>query len=128
MLKLDDLINAAKKEDWGLVDKTIPEICNKKTYVEWAYKKGLKHTDDNVRDLAASILEKTRTLNPEMKTRLYYVMKDDSNFYAKFRAACALAAHAPEYHAMEVKNVLKKAEEDKGIKDIAKGYLKKYNP
>ncbi len=128
MSKLDDLISAAKNEDWRLVDRTIPQICNKKTYVEWAYKKGLKHLKDNVRDLAASILEKTKALTSGMKERLYYVMKDDSNPYAKFRAACALAAHDRKYHSDEVKQALEIAKKDKGISGIAEGYLKKYNP
>ena len=87
----------------------------------------MRHSNDNVRDLAASILEKTEVLTPAMKEKLYYVMKDDSNRFARFRAACAIAAHDSKYHAAEVKAVLVDiAKKDKEVSDIAGGYLKKY--
>lgn len=126
MTSLNELIGAAKKEDWNKVDAILPEVCNDSSFIEWALKNGLKDSDGNIRDLAASILEKTQKITKDMKDRLYQVMKQDSHPYAKFRAAFAIAAHDLQYHPDEVKEVLEIAKKDKDISDIAYRYSEKY--
>jgi HEAT repeat protein len=130
MTTINDLkgLVKVKEPDWNKVDKTIPKICNDQEFINWAYKEGLYDSERNVRDLAASVLEKTKILTEDMKDRLYQVMRTDTHIYARFRAACALAAHDLEYHADEIKKALESsAEEDPDIKDTADKYLKKYD-
>lgn len=124
---IDALIEAAKKEDWGKLDKNIPKICNNKSIINWACKKGLNDGNGNVRDLAASILEKTsNSLTWEIKEKLYSHMKKDDNAYVRYRSSFALAAHDPSFHKEEVKDVLEKAKKDPDVSQFAESYLKQY--
>ncbi len=122
---LDSMIRAAKKEDWRVVDKLIPTVCNDPAYVEWAFVKGIADSDGNIRDLAVSILEKTKKLTLAMKKRLYELMKTDTNTFVKYRSAFALRAHDPAYYRREVNGMLKKATDNPDVSEIALKYLRK---
>lgn len=125
---LEKLIQAAREENWAIVDERIPEICNEKSVIKWAYETGIEDKNEHVRDLAASILEKADL--PEerfdgMRGKLYTLMESDDNRDVRFRAACTLAAHGPGDYTREVINILQKAREDPEIAEIANGYIKR---
>jgi len=123
MPNIDDLILAAKREEWDVVDRNIPNICNDPTVQERAIQL-LKDSDGNVRDLGASILGKSHLSSQilsKAKPILKKVMGGDENPYARYRAAFALAEHGG-YNA-QVMRVLQEASEDKDIGDIARKYL-----
>jgi hypothetical protein len=126
---LDKLIKAAKKEDWAYVDRKISIIKNYEPFIQWAFPTGIRDSDENLRDLGVSLLEKAplpeerfRLIRPE----LFKLMRTDSNTYVRFRSAFALAAHGPGIYEKQVVETLKKAEKDKEVSKIAKQYLKKF--
>jgi hypothetical protein len=123
-MNLDSLINAAKNEQWEEIDSALPNVCNKENYKQWAANTGLLDADGNVRDLAVSMLEKTRILNPEIKERLMQLMRTDKNKFVRYRSAFAIAAHDKKYHPQEVEEVLKEAKQEKDVAEIAGRYLK----
>ncbi|MBU4086642.1 MAG: HEAT repeat domain-containing protein [Nanoarchaeota archaeon] len=123
---MEDLIDAAKRENWKVVDRKLPEAAMKDANVVWAYTRGLKDSDGNVRDLAASLLAKANLSTREMqeaKPILRSVMMSDSNPYARYRSAFALAEHGD--CSSSVVEVLREAAKDKDVSKIAKGYLKR---
>ena len=93
-MAMEDLIAAAKKEKWKVVDRNLPEAAQKDANVVWAYRDGLKDPNGNVRDLAATLLAKAKLSVREMQEArpiLRSVMMSDSNPYARYRSAFALA-------------------------------------
>ncbi len=123
---IEELMRAAKQEDWEAVDREIPILCKDPSVVEWAYNEGINDSDGNVRDLAVSILEKARISRKEfggMREKVYGLMTSDGNKYVRFRAAFTLAAHGVGSHEAEVKQVLHEAESDDATSEIARGYL-----
>lgn len=123
---MEDLINAARKEDWRFVDEKIPEVCNNIKVQNMALRL-LVDKDENVRDLGASILEKARIDSARfsrMRAPLARVMKNDNNLHAKYRAAFALANHGPGEYIQEVLELIKQASEDKEVSEFAKNYLR----
>ena len=124
MMAITNLIDAAKNEDWDSIDTEIPKVCDNPEYLSWAYETGIKDTDENVRDLAMSILEKSHLSAAKfspMKAEILKLMKSDSNPYVRFRSAFTLTAH--EASSPEVIDVLKEAQKDPDTADIAKEYL-----
>ncbi len=127
-MTMEELIGAAKREEWDFVDEQIPAAVRFEVNVVWAYRNGLNNSDGNVRDLAASMLVKAK-LSPtgmrEAKPALLRVMKSDSNPYARYRSAFALAEHG--YATKPVLAVLSEAEKDKDkdVRGEARKYLRK---
>ncbi len=127
---LSELMEAAKKENWDLVDKKIPEACKDEDIVKWAFERGLNNPDGNIRDLAASILTEADISSGKftsMRDKLHKVMSSDSNIYAQYRSAFALANHGPGGYRNEVVQKLRQAEQDGDVSEIAKKYLRKLN-
>ncbi len=128
-MNMQDLIGAAKREEWKFVDAHLSEICNSPSNIEWALGPGLDDSDGNVRDLAASLLEKA-DLQPsafeQMQLRLHNVMMHDSHPYARYRSAFALAAHGPGPYREDVIRVLGEARTDPDVSKLAEGYLTKF--
>ncbi|HLD04754.1 MAG TPA: hypothetical protein VJG90_03460 [Candidatus Nanoarchaeia archaeon] len=127
-MKMQDLIDAAKRQKWEFVDTHLAEVCNDSSNIEWAVGVGLDDLDGNVRDLAASLLERA-DIQPsafeQMRSRLHSVMTRDSHPYARYRSALALAAHGPGSYREEVMRVLGEASTDPDVSDLAKAYLSK---
>ena len=126
-MSMEDLIEAARKENWEYVDTRISKVCNDTKVQERALQL-LKDSDGNVRDLAASILGKACIDSGKfLKIRpvLGEVMEKDSNPYARYRAAFALAQHGPGTYKSEVIKTLKQASKDKDVSEIARGYLER---
>jgi hypothetical protein len=120
------LVADAKSEKWASVDRQLPKIARNKEYAKWAYNEALISRDGNVRDLGASILEKAVLKENQfalMRDRLYFRMMNDSNPFARYRSAFALAAHGPGKYKDSVLRVLYKAMRDKDVKGIARRYV-----
>ena len=122
---IEGLVRAAKEENWDYVDSVIPEICNRKESLEWAYNTGIRDEDDNVRDLAVSILEKASIDSSgfdRMRDKIAELMESDPNPYVRYRSAFTLAAHGPGKYRDNVLKVLKEAEQDRDVSEISKNY------
>ena len=125
-MAMEELIEAAKHERWKFVDSHAPQAAKNDANVVWAYTCGLKDSDGNVRDLAATLLVKARLSKQELQGAipvLRRVMSKDSNPYARYRAAFALAEHGNK--SQSVINVLREATNDKDVADEARKYLQK---
>jgi len=125
---LKKLMNAAEKEDWDYVDKKILKAVKNPEVVEWAFERGLENPDKNVRDLAATILEKAKISTDKfgsMRKKLYQVMASDINPYARFRSAFALAEHGAGEYKKEVVATLREAQRDDTVRGLASKYLMK---
>jgi hypothetical protein len=130
-VRLGDMIDAARGEKWKKVDKIIPTITDNPFFYRWAYSEGIRDDNGNVRDLAASIIEKSKIPKGEffgMRDTLIYRMLIDRNQYVKYRLAFALAEHGTGFEhfiRQEIIRVLNDAKKDNDVGNIAKGYLKK---
>ena len=122
MSNLEELIDAAKAEHWDAVDKNIAVLANNEEVIAWALDKGLEDTENNVRDLAASVLEKSSVSLPEStKAMLLHLVAWDENIYVQFRSAFALYVRGERSPAVIAK--MQEAEQDPGVADIARKYL-----
>ncbi len=127
-IEIEELVDAAKREDWDTIDDVIPKVCNTQSYIQWAYETGVEDKDGNVRDLAVSILEKAQIPSAHFRDigkTLYGLMNSDDNPYVRFRAAFALAAHDMGDHGERVIEVLREAKKNPDVADLAEGYLSK---
>jgi hypothetical protein len=126
-MTMEDIIDAALKENWEYVDGRIPQVCQDEEVQKRAYDL-LTNKEPNLRDLGASILGKATI--PEkrfsnMRDRLRDVMLSDSNIYARYRASFALAANGCGSYKTEVIGVLNKAKDNPDVGEIALEYLKR---
>jgi len=120
--EFEKVVLAAKAENWDFVDRNLSIFCDDDGVIRWALEMGARSQDDNERDLAASILEKTgHEIGEEARTILMGMLREDRNPYAMFRAAFALFAHGDR--SEEVIGKIKEALGDEDVKDIAKEYL-----
>jgi len=106
-VKILQLMKAAKEENWEFVDATLPN-CKAPEYVQWAYKKGIWHSNGNIKNLAVSLLEKS-----DFPEECFEEMKN-WNFFGAY-----ISYDGPtekEYKALRGKEGLAKAHE--GIKLI----------
>ena len=55
---LDDLIDAARAEQWNVVDENLPVLAIKEEVIRWSWM-GVDDEDGNLRDLAVSAIEKS---------------------------------------------------------------------
>jgi hypothetical protein len=121
-----ELIALAEKDAWETIDKKIPDVCNNDEVRNWAYNQGIFSKTDNVRDLGASILEQSewpKVYYDAIKHYLIGTLRTETHNFAKFRMACALAAH--NEWTDKVIEVLREAPPD--VKAIADKYLKKHD-
>lgn len=131
---LEKLKEAARMEEWDLVDLTLSTIKLGREYYGWAFEQGInprKELNVDVRDLAASIIEKAEIPSEEfraMQSAMFTRMERDNNKYVRFRSAFALANHGPGQYLKEVISTLKEASMDKDVGAIAKDYLDKVRP
>ena len=122
---IERLIGLAKAEKWGDIDAEIPKVSRLPEIVKWAYKTGLFESNDQVRDLAASILEKADWSDNQRLIHglVYNTLRQEPYIYAKFRLAFALYAHGEREPVVVA--VVEEAAKDKDtqVKDIALKYL-----
>lgn len=124
---IEELERAAREENWGYVDETLQGHTWDKDLAERASNNWIKDSDENVRDLGATTLEKTRIQLsdlPGAEDDLRDLMSNYPPGYDGFRAACALVAHKSRYTDQALA-VIEKAtlDEDDSVREIAKGYL-----
>ncbi len=94
-ISLSNLKEAAQKENWGIVDENLPTVCDNPDFVNWALQEGLSDPNGDLRDLAVSLLEKSKhKLEPKEVKKLKRLMGTDKNHYVRFRASFALFNHA----------------------------------
>ncbi len=129
--RLRKLISAAKKGNWEHVDSELSKPIPEK-YVGWAYIEGIEDKDDNVRDLAGSILEKATipaSSFSAIRPVIFDTIKKETlrakSPYAKYRLAFSMAAHSPGEYKTEVMSILEEAARDRDVSQIAEGYIKR---
>lgn len=99
MVLLEEVIEAAKAEKWDVVDKAVNFSVNRDppVYFMWAVSKGLKSREANLRDLACTIVQKRKNIDPERYSRIKPVLSEIitkfPNGYEALRAACAMVEH-----------------------------------
>lgn len=119
---LEQLIQFAKEENWEAMNALIPQVCDNEEFIHWSLNTGLKDENDNVRDLAVLILEKSHYPLTETNVDLLEtLMQTDKNMYVQFRAAFTLYNRG-----MRSDTVMSRMHEallDEDVKDIAAKYL-----
>jgi hypothetical protein len=85
------LIEAAQLENWDFVNRHLNGEHLSKDRVVWVFIEGLSHRDQNVRDLAVSILDESDVPLSDSEIQIIeHVMRTDSYDIVQFRAAMAL--------------------------------------
>lgn len=125
---LEQLIELAKNnkdEDWKIIDGKLGNYSDEGEFLKWS-KENLSNEDSGLRDLAASILERSKhDLADSDIENLEALMNenDEENPYPSFRAACVLAKMG--IITKDVINKLKFFVQDDNVSEIAKKYLEK---
>ena len=122
MVSLESLVSAAVKEEWGFVDEKIEKGFDITTAVmSWAISLGMKSEDKNVRDLAATILDKSDLeINPVDVGVLKGIMEKDPYDIVRFRIAIALSKRGDKSPAVE--KMMLEAREDPNVGETANKY------
>lgn len=117
-----ELIEAARKEDWDFVDGNINESHLTRTQINWALDMGLGDEDKNIRDLAATLLDKSdESLNPEEVQKLENIMTEDSYHIVQYRIAIALYKRGNRNPL--VVQMMKDAREDPDVGELACSFI-----
>jgi hypothetical protein len=118
----EQLIEAARKENWEFVDENINESHLTRVQVDWALDMGLGDEDKNIRDLAATLLDKSNeALNPEEMEKLEKIMTEDSYHIVQYRIAIALYKRGNRNPL--VVQMMKDAREDPDVGELACSYF-----
>lgn len=118
---LDELETMAVEENWEAIDASIVLVADDPIFIMWA-KTGINDSDGNLRDLAASLFEKSSIeLTEDDNESLLQHVRHDDNPYASFRSAFAL--YRAGNRSQEVMNKLHEALNDEDVADTAKHYL-----
>jgi hypothetical protein len=120
-VKLNQLIEAAKIEDWSFVDGNINGYHLEGEPFEWAMNAGLTDADKNVRDLAATLLDKSdETIDTETTTKLLKTMADDDHNIVRYRLAIALYKRGDR--SPSVIKMMQEAKNDPDVGELASSY------
>lgn len=113
MKALHELIEAAVREDWVVVDRRIKEALTP-AGMKWAVEEGIVHENPHVRDLAATMFQKSdMPLGDSLKDTLLRRMKEDESVYVQYRLAMALWKH--KVRPPLVESLMREAMEDDEI-------------
>lgn len=89
-VSLEYLLGLAEQGDWQRFDAIVDQIADDYVWFNWTVK-GIKESAIDVRDLAISILEKTKiVLEKNQQEALRGVMNADENMHLRRKAAIAL--------------------------------------
>jgi hypothetical protein len=119
----DELLQAAKDEKWDFVDQHLKDEDLTDENIEWAARVGLIDADDNVADLAASVLmvsNKNLGVFYEAAARAW--MEDHEYNIVRYRLAMALYKRGDRYP--ETLAVMNEATADKDVGELAQEFLK----
>lgn len=118
----DDLKKAAREGEWAFVDKHVPNYLDEES-VRWALTHGLVDEKENIRDLAATILnESGEELDVAMMQKIERIMITDSNRFVRLRLAIAL--HKRGYYSPAVSRLWNEALKDPEVGEAAKKFDK----
>jgi hypothetical protein len=121
-LDLDGLIAEAHKGpdiDWTLIEESIKKLNPGEDYVVWATNIGLEDPNQDVRDLAATILNiSAYPFEPERTERLIEKMANEEYNIVKYRLAIALCQRDVEH--IGVLHVMAEAMMNPDVGDLAR--------
>ncbi len=120
----EDLLESAKREDWDFVDANINESHVIKERIDWAIFDGIFDEDENVRDFAATLLNKTDVVFD--KTALEVLekrMNNDDYHIVRYRIAIVL--YGRNYITPEIQKMIGEAREDPDVGELAKACMYK---
>ena len=118
---IDSMAAAAQLEDWDSVDAALLTLPDDQAVNDRAAS-WLDNEDGNMRDLGASVFERSKLpLSESVIVRLSEMLTDDTNPYASYRSAFALFCH--DIHTPKVVDALQLALQDEDVAEIAAGYL-----
>ncbi len=116
-----ELIGAARMEEWDIVDKNLEGYNFSDEDMSWAIGIGLFDKDQNIRDLAATILDKSDIeISPEEAKALQRIMVGDPYHIVKYRLAIALFKR--NYKTVAVKHMMDKAKDDPDVGGLVRSY------
>lgn len=119
---LEQLIEAAQKENWDFVDGHINNSHLTSEPINWALNIGLYIEDQNVRDLAATLLDRSdEEIKPEDVEKLQKIMVEDSYHIVRYRVAVALYKRGNRNSVVE--QMMQEAKNDPDVGDLAESYL-----
>ena len=119
---LRQLIDAAQNEDWDFVDGNINISHLTGEPIVWALKDGLVDQDQNIRDLAATLLDKSdEEINIDDIKRLEDIMTSDSYHIVQYRIAIALYKRGDRNQSVLQK--MQSAKNDPDVGELANSYL-----
>ena len=122
-VSLESLVDAAVREDWKFVDEKINEFKFTEAVMGWAIHQGLQNEDQNIRDLAATLLDKSPLpIDSAFKESLKKQMTADSYHIVRFRLAIALYKRGDR--SPEVTAMMTEAKKDSDVGELAGSYLK----
>lgn len=105
-------LQKAAENDWAAFDNRVTEISNIQAWVDWT-NVGMTSEVLNERDLAISILEKTKLpFNESNELGLRAVLQKDENQHLRRKAAISLFVHGKSDE--EIMNLLKDAQKNDG--------------
>jgi hypothetical protein len=121
MPNLNELMEAVEENDWEFVNKQIGETVTDPDIIGWALR-GFHHPSREFRDLAATILWKSRVSIPlHTQTIILDRIRNDQHLYVRFHLACALFTRGDRSDL--VIDTLKQSLGNPNIAEIARGYL-----
>jgi hypothetical protein len=115
----DSMLEHAKQEDWPFVDARMEEFAKLMKNVTWAMRTGLRDKDQNVRDLAATILDRSDCPILQKNCQsLEFQMQGDGYHIVRFRLAIALWKR--NYRPKTVEAMMRNAMSDPDVGEAAK--------
>jgi HEAT repeat protein len=127
LVSFSSLVDWAQNQQWEQVDAylsrftTLDETQSAKV-LHWVRSIGLQNEDQDIRDLAVSMIEQIRVQIPEdIVGHLIIMMETDPNIYVQYRCAFALFVHGSREDVVIQK--LEEARTDEEVAEIAQKYL-----
>lgn len=95
LLPFEDLLEAARRGDWELVDESLEYAHITPERIRWAVKQGINDPSPDVRELAATVLQdsdpqRQAFTDEERETLLQYECNVDNDDIVQYRIAMAL--------------------------------------
>ena len=117
------LLEAAKREEWGLVDDNVGKLELTEERLKWILTVGIFDKDKNIRDFSATLLDQSDIVLTRGDLEfLEERMMEDSYDIVQYRLAIAL--YKRDYQTAEVEEMMQKAKDDPNVGEEAKKYLK----
>jgi hypothetical protein len=99
--KLQELITAAERgedADWEFIDEKLPGALDDDSF-NWVFSQGLDSRNDNIRDLAASLIENwDGPLDNDQVLKIVSMMQFDTHLPVRFRLAAGRLKRGDDSH------------------------------